>query len=69
MRYWKRMLMAAVMLGIMLAGAFAQEQKRNEQKPPPKDQTPKVVVKEKPNPPPNNSRRGEGQRDNKRGKP
>ncbi|HEY6189910.1 MAG TPA: hypothetical protein VIW80_19815 [Pyrinomonadaceae bacterium] len=66
MKDLKRMLLAAMMLGIFSASAFADGQ-REKPPPPPKEKPPVVVTTPKP-PPNNNGGQGEKKGD-KKGRP
>ncbi len=69
MRELKRILLAVMMLCVLAAGVFAEDQDKG-QKLPPKVNPPKVKVGEKKVPPPDNGQRG-GKRgdENRRGRP
>jgi hypothetical protein len=69
MKELRRILLAVMMLGVLAAGVFAEDQDRG-QKLPPKVNPPKVKVKDKEKPPPDNGQRG-GKRgdENRRGRP
>lgn len=67
MKELKRMITVAAMLGILAAGAFAQNQNRDDQKRPPKP--PEVVKERDRDKPPNRDQRPDRGNDNKRGKP
>ncbi|OLE53632.1 MAG: hypothetical protein AUG51_12265 [Acidobacteria bacterium 13_1_20CM_3_53_8] len=65
MKVLKRMLLAAVMLCVTLAGAFAQNRRGND--PPPKpDPPPRVKVEPNKNPPPNEGQRHGSDNNNQR---
>ncbi|MGA9995001.1 MAG: hypothetical protein WBP93_06285 [Pyrinomonadaceae bacterium] len=68
MKELKRMITAAVMLGILTTGAFAQGQNKDDQRRPPKEAE-KVKEKEREQRPPNRDQHQDRGNDNKRGRP
>lgn len=71
MKFIKHMMVAAVAVGLLSVGAFADEQKNQQPKPP---KQPKVVERPEKPPPPRGDNRGSndngrGGNDNRRGRP